>query len=119
MGEGRSSPFVLETGFFVVRRRNMLRILERSLEQWLGGRSRGDGRAEALHCRSQGRGGRSEHEYSRGRVLGLYGKKPEIQLCNQADCGTGSWLKSDIYVPQRLIAALDFRSSGGALESIT
>ena len=47
-----------------------------------------------------------QHVSFRGRVLGLYGKKPEIQLCNQADCGTGSSLKSDISVPQRLIAAL-------------
>ena len=52
-----------------------------------------------------------QHVSFHGRVLGLYGKKPEIQLCNQADCGTGSWVKSDISVPQRLIAALGLSTS--------
>ena len=32
----------------------MRRDLERALEQWLAGRPRREGRAEALHCRSQG-----------------------------------------------------------------
>ena len=33
--------------------------------------------------------------------------RSDAQLCNQADCGTGSWLKPDINLPQRLIAALE------------
>ena len=38
-----------------MRRGNKRGNLERALEQWLAGRSSGEGRAEALHCRSQGR----------------------------------------------------------------
>ena len=105
MGEERSSPFVLATGFVVIRCWNRGRNLERALEQWLEGRSRGERRAGDFALQISGEEDQ-EHESSRGRVLGLYGKKPEIQLCNQADCGTGSWLKPAICVPQRLIAAL-------------
>jgi hypothetical protein len=42
---------------------------------------------------------------SRGLVLG--GKKPEIQLCVQADAGSGSWLNPSLR-PARLNTALAF-----------
>ena len=54
-GEERSSPFVVETGFVVMRRRKKRRNWEGALDQRLAAQSRGDGLAEALHGRSRGR----------------------------------------------------------------
>ena len=45
---------------------------------------------------------------SRGFVL--HGKKPEIQLCVQADAGSGSWLKPSLR-PARLNTSLDLFGS--------
>ena len=53
--EERSSPFVVETGFVVMSRRNKRRNWEGALDQRLAAQSRGDAVAEALHGRSRGR----------------------------------------------------------------
>ena len=59
-----------------------------------------------------------QHDVFGIRRLGHSGKEPDVQLCIQADCGPGSSLKSNIFAPQRLNAALDVRSSGRSRESI-
>ena len=53
--EERSSPFVVETGFVVMRRRNKRRNREGVLDQRLTTQSRGGGLAEALRGTSRGR----------------------------------------------------------------
>ena len=54
--EERSSPFVVETGFVIMRRRNKGRNWEEgALDQRLAAQSRGGGLAEALHITIRGR----------------------------------------------------------------
>ena len=57
-----------------------------------------------------------QHDVFGIRRLGHSGKEPDVQLCVQADAGSGSPLKPSLR-PARLNTALDVRSSGTSSES--